>query len=211
MSAVRHYFGGIFRVLWTCAIGMRVTLRYFLKPETVVTFQYPRERDPDGIPPRHRGIHFLETEKCILCYVCAKACPVSCIDIEGHRKIDREGFKARGVAGAADYAQQGKGALITRFTIDYSKCLFCNLCCEPCPEDCIHMGPEWNFAATTRGDMLKSLLAGQRYTQDEHAFTLRAQAELTKLDAELEAEKERKKQGTAAVAAAAKKAAEGKP
>lgn len=193
MTAARRYFGDIFRLLRSCAIGMGVTLRYFLRPGTVVTFQYPHERDPDGIPARHRGIHFLETEKCILCNICVKACPVNCIDIEGHRKIDLEGFKARGVAGSETWAKQGKGALLTRFTIDYSKCLFCNLCCEPCPEDCIHMGPEWDYSATSRGEMLKSLLTGQRYSRDEHDFTHRAQAELTKLDVELEAEKERKK------------------
>jgi formate hydrogenlyase subunit 6/NADH:ubiquinone oxidoreductase subunit I len=26
-----------------------------------------------------------------------------------------------------------------QFSVDYNKCLFCNLCVEVCPKDCIHM------------------------------------------------------------------------
>ena len=33
----------------------------------------------------------------------------------------------------------GKGFRINGFTIDYTKCMFCALCVEPCPVDCITM------------------------------------------------------------------------
>ncbi len=34
----------------------------------------------------------------------------------------------------------GKGFRINVFTIDYTKSMFCALCVEPCPVDCIFMG-----------------------------------------------------------------------
>jgi NADH-quinone oxidoreductase subunit I len=37
-----------------------------------------------------------------------------------------------------------------RFEIDYSRCVFCGLCVEACPEDAIRMAPE--VPALTSGD-----------------------------------------------------------
>lgn len=138
------YFGAIFKVISSLLTGLRITVGYFLRPETVITLQYPNQLD--DLPARHRGIHFLETEKCIMCWKCARACPVDCIDIEGTRD------------GEIDGAFQAKGVVMTRFTIDYSRCIFCNLCCEPCPEQCIHMGQEFDYSAYHRHDTVKSLL-----------------------------------------------------
>jgi formate hydrogenlyase subunit 6/NADH:ubiquinone oxidoreductase subunit I len=84
---VGGYFSDIFRVAKSIAIGMGITLRYLLThKQNVSTIQYPRERDV--IPPRHRGIHYLETEKCVMCWKCSDICPVDCIYIEGTRGAD---------------------------------------------------------------------------------------------------------------------------
>ena len=37
--------------------------------------------------------------------------------------------------------------MLTRYAIDYNKCLFCSLCVDPCPVDCIHMGQQYDLAA----------------------------------------------------------------
>jgi NADH-quinone oxidoreductase subunit I len=68
---------------------------------------------------------------------------VDCIYIEktGPRKIDPASNIARG--GALD-----------RYAIDYSKCMFCALCCEPCPTDCIHMGNIHDMSAYDRESMI---------------------------------------------------------
>ncbi|MBI4575363.1 MAG: 4Fe-4S binding protein [Planctomycetes bacterium] len=208
MTAVAGYFSRVWNGLWTVLVGMRVTLRYFFKPETVVTFQYPRERDPDGIPHRHRGIHFLQAELCIFCDKCVRACPVDCITLEGTRDTDHKGISGA-VEGADYYARQGaKGALLTRFTIDYSKCLFCNLCCEPCPEDCIHMGPEWDFSGYSRLEMTKNLLTDRRYSLEDERFSRSAKKYVEELAARKKREKEEKKKA-APGAGAAKKPATG--
>jgi len=42
---------------------------------------------------------------------------------------------------------------MTRYAIDYAKCMFCALCVDPCPTDCIHMGNVHDMSGFTREDM----------------------------------------------------------
>jgi len=139
---VSEYFRDIVDTVRTIAIGMKITLRYiFMKP---VTVNYPEQRL--SFAPRYRGIHEFELNKCIACDLCAKACPVDCIYIEktGPRRIDK-------VSGLVEEGDPKNGQL-TRFAIDYSKCLFCALCTEPCPTECIHMGKLHDLSAYTRAE-----------------------------------------------------------
>ena len=68
---------------------------------------------------------------------------MDCIYIEksGPRKID----KATGVA---------TGGAMTRYAIDYAKCMFCALCVDPCPTDCIHMGNLHDLSGFDRESMI---------------------------------------------------------
>lgn len=136
---MRDYFRNLYRAVYTIAVGMRITLRYYFAH--TITRQYP-DRSPT-LQPRFRGFHYFEIEKCIGCDMCAKACPVDCIYIEksGPRKIDKE----TGIA---------RGGSLDRFAIDFSKCMFCALCVEPCPTECIHMGDVHDMSAYSRHDMI---------------------------------------------------------
>ncbi len=141
MSTVAHegYFTGMYQMMKSILIGMRITIKYCFSP--VVTIQYPFERI--SFAPRYRGIHEFEAEKCIACDMCAKACPVDCIYIDksAPRKID----KKTGTATGGD---------LLRYAIDYQKCMFCGLCTEPCPTDCIHMGKNHDLSAYSRDEMI---------------------------------------------------------
>jgi formate hydrogenlyase subunit 6/NADH:ubiquinone oxidoreductase subunit I len=253
------YFGDIYSVSKSILIGMSVTLKHMLTPQTVITKQYVGLKTPekgtvakvfgvtndyglktghlehggcvvcavakklgigehehttdpvavydryyrpddkistpkplDYLPSRHRGLHYLETEKCIMCFQCARACPVDCIDIEGTRDGDLSG------------SHRGDKVNLTRFTIDYSLCIFCDHCTMACPDKqvCIHMGKEFDFTAYTQGNLVKNLLTDLPFTKDDRMLVLDHRAEIDRL-----AEEKKKKAAEARAKAAAAKAA----
>ena len=47
-------------------------------------------------------------------------------------------------------AEGRKGFQITSYTIDYTKCLFCAICTESCPTDCIFMGSTHDLSCYSR-------------------------------------------------------------
>jgi len=159
MSALKTWFTRIGDSAKSIVIGMGITWRYMVRPKEIITIEYgsktraPKER---YIPDRHRGIHYLETEKCIHCHICEKACPVDCIAMDG----SREPFEG---------AWQGDGSYISKFILDLNKCIFCNLCCEPCPKECIHMGQEFDVAGFTRANGVKNLLTDRPWSEEDRA------------------------------------------
>jgi NADH-quinone oxidoreductase subunit I len=144
MDSVRSYFRNIYDNVTSLAIGMKITLKYCFQKTVVV--QYPEQKL--SFAPRYRGIHEFEADKCIACDQCAKACPVDCIYIDktAPRKIDKK-------LGIVNMADKKNGQLL-RFAIDYSKCLFCALCTEPCPTECIHMGKLHDLSSYSREDVV---------------------------------------------------------
>lgn len=173
------YFKNLYSVSRSILVGMWITIRYLCRPRTVVTIEYPHAYDE--VPARHRGVHILETEKCIMCFQCEAACPVDCIKIEGVRGGEIEG------------AYQGKGAVLTRFTVDYGLCMFCNLCCEPCPTDCIHLGPEFDLSSFSRDGVTRHLMAARVYTAADHEYVVAAREHIARVEAEVAAKKAAKK------------------
>jgi NADH-quinone oxidoreductase subunit I len=141
-STASDYFRNIYDNVRSILTGMKITLKYCF--QKTVTVQYPEQKL--SFAPRYRGIHEFELNKCIACDLCAKACPVDCIYIDksGPRRIDKQ-------TGLVDETDPKNGTLL-RFAIDYSKCLFCALCTEPCPTACIHMGKLHDLSCYSRDD-----------------------------------------------------------
>ncbi|MFN3075512.1 MAG: NADH-quinone oxidoreductase subunit NuoI [Alphaproteobacteria bacterium] len=129
--------------------GMALTLRYLFKPK--VTLNYPFEKGP--LSPRFRGEHVLRRyangeERCIACKLCEATCPAQAITIEAEPRADGS-------------------RRTTRYDIDMTKCIFCGLCQEACPVDAIVEGPNFEYAAETRAELMynkqKLLANGDRW------------------------------------------------
>jgi NADH-quinone oxidoreductase subunit I len=141
--------------------GMAVTLRYFFSPK--VTINYPYEKGP--LSPRFRGEHALRRysngeERCIACKLCEAVCPAQAITIEAEPREDGS-------------------RRTTRYDIDMTKCIYCGFCQEACPVDAIVEGPNFEFAAETRAELMydkaKLLSNGERW-ETELAARLSADA-----------------------------------
>jgi formate hydrogenlyase subunit 6/NADH:ubiquinone oxidoreductase subunit I len=109
-----------------------------------------------------------------MCWKCSDICPVDCIYIEGTRGSD----------GVLKGGYRGQKATLSKFSVDYTVCIFCGLCEEPCPPKCIFLGPEYDFHATDRTMMEKNLLTDEVYTDEDEAFVRWARGENERLIAE---------------------------
>jgi len=140
MGIVR-YFKNILGGLWNLLVGLSITSKYFLRITDVTTQQYPEERLP--LPARSRSMIKLiyDDEKdqfnCVACLMCMKACPNSCIKLEGVRGAD------------------GKRKMTT-FKLDFSTCIFCGYCVEACGFDALtFVSEEYENAVYKRGSLLQ--------------------------------------------------------
>ena len=136
--------------------GMAITFRQIFKPKATVN--YPYERGP--ISARFRGEHALRRypngeERCIACKLCEAICPAQAITIEAEPRDDGS-------------------RRTTRYDIDMVKCIYCGFCEEACPVDAIVEGPNFEFAAETREELLynkqKLLDNGERWESEIEAI-----------------------------------------
>jgi len=139
-----EYFNNIIYGVHSFVTGLKVTWSHFInKKDLVATLQYPHEKWP--IPGRNIGFDHSEynlirsrlhvdIDDCIACMQCEKACPVDCIKIDAIKPSKDSDFDC----GITSNDTQKK-MIVSRFTIDMSECMYCNLCVYPCPEECIYM------------------------------------------------------------------------
>ncbi len=114
---------GVYRVLRSLMTGLKVTLGYLVRPSTVVTQQYPENRDTLKLPERYRSeLRLIDDNgyhRCPGCKICEKACPNGSIKI-----MARKGT----VTGKTELDQ---------FVWRLDTCTFCYACVQSCPFDAI--------------------------------------------------------------------------
>jgi NADH-quinone oxidoreductase subunit I len=117
--------------------GLGATLKalqsFRQKPETYaaegsVTIQYPFELP--HIPVNGRYQLDVAMDDCIVCDLCAKICPVNCIQIEPIRATETFATTSDG---------SPRKIYAATFDIDMAKCMYCGLCTTVCPTECIIM------------------------------------------------------------------------
>jgi NADH-quinone oxidoreductase subunit I len=107
------------------ADGFGMTFKHlFRKP---FTQEYPEYKRP--LPERSRARIILTRdpdggERCVACYLCSAACPVSCISMQSAEQKDGRRYAAW-------------------FRINFGRCIYCGLCEEACPTSAIQLTPDF--------------------------------------------------------------------
>jgi NADH-quinone oxidoreductase subunit I len=102
------------------------------KFSSIPTIAYPEAKR--GYSGRMRGRHILKeredhTLKCVACYMCQKACPADCIDIE-----------------AGEHPVLAYEKYPVKFEIDLLRCVYCGYCVDACPKDAIWMTRDYELS-----------------------------------------------------------------
>jgi len=115
---------------------------YFKQLEGTNTIQYPKQQLP--VPEVGRYQLDVEIDDCIVCDLCAKVCPVNCIDIESIKATEAIGQTSDGTT---------KRLYAAKFDIDMAKCMYCGLCTIVCPTECIVMTNQYDKSVFQLSDL----------------------------------------------------------
>ena len=115
---------------------------YFKQLEGTNTIQYPKQQLP--VPEVGRYQLDVEMDDCIVCDLCAKICPVNCIDIEAIKATEAIGQTSDGTT---------KRLYAAKFDIDMAKCMYCGLCTIVCPTECIVMTNQYDKTVFALSDL----------------------------------------------------------
>jgi NADH-quinone oxidoreductase chain I len=113
------------------ARGLAVTMKNAMRRP--ITTQYPEQKL--NVSRRTRGNQLVwNKDACIACSMCAKVCPVSCIDMVTSR-------------------DENKKLKMDKMDVDTGLCISCGLCVEACPQKCLFMDSAYEKARYSRKDL----------------------------------------------------------
>jgi NADH-quinone oxidoreductase subunit I len=118
--------------LLSCLKGLGVVWMNFFKfKERKQTVLYPLEEIV--VPPSYRGALVFRPERCIVCELCEKACPVP-------------GTRTEKTIELYHHVGGNKKRELDEFYIDYASCINCYLCVEACPVDALLPGSSFELS-----------------------------------------------------------------
>jgi len=101
----------------------------YLNENSIIKNKKRLESSPRQAPPRTRGFHTNDWEKCIGCGTCEDICPTKAINMVERLDVPEKA-----------------GELQQRPAIDYGRCCFCALCVDTCTTDSLNMSNEYIYA-----------------------------------------------------------------
>ena len=153
---------------------------YFEQQNGIATVQYPHQKLP--VPEVGRYQLNVEIDDCIVCDLCAKICPVNCIEIEAIKSTEAIGKTSDGSV---------KRLYAPKFDIDMAKCMYCGLCTTVCPTECIVMTQEYDRSVTHISDLnykFATMTEEEAQQKKEELEKLQAERQAAKLAAMNKAE-----------------------
>ena len=185
------YNNSFFSVVAALLKGMKLTLQhffragqrrpatyvdhpdYFRQPDGLVTLKYPYESIPVPDVGRYR-LHN-EIDDCIVCDLCAKICPVNCIEIDAIKATEDIGITSDGTK---------KRLYAATFNIDLAKCCYCGLCTAVCPTDCLTMTKVYDFPEVDIKNMIYHFTdLSPEQAEEKRQLLARQQAEMAEAKA----------------------------
>lgn len=147
MNSFTEYFRGIFNGLRSLLNGLSVTGKYFVKPGTTVTQQYPNNRKDLKMFDMFKGEVIMphnekNEHKCTGCGICEINCPNGSIEIISATIVNEDGKKQR---------------IIDKHIYHLGMCTFCGLCVKTCPSQALAFGQEFEHAVFDRTKLTKVL------------------------------------------------------
>lgn len=147
MNSFTEYFRGIFSGIRSLLAGLSVTGKYFVKPGTTVTQQYPNNRKDLKMFDMFKGEVIMphnerNEHKCTGCGICEINCPNGSIEVISATIVSDEGKKQR---------------IIDRHIYHLGMCTFCGLCVKTCPSQALAFGQEFEHAVFDRTKLTKVL------------------------------------------------------
>ncbi|MCI5148276.1 MAG: 4Fe-4S dicluster domain-containing protein [Candidatus Electrothrix sp. MAN1_4] len=133
--------------------GMEITVKYFLNPKTVITQQYPENRDTLKMFDRFRGpVSMPHNENgennCTGCGICEKACPNGSISVLATK--DLSGRKVLG-----------------QYIYRAGQCTFCGLCVESCHFGAIELARDFELTVYDKNELIWVLNKPQKISSGE--------------------------------------------
>ncbi len=134
-----RYLNKIFTGFYSLIQGMDITLKYFINPKTVITQQYPENRDTLKMFDRFRGPVSMPQDEngnntCTACGICEKACPNGSISVLATKNLS--GRK-----------------VLDQYIYRVGQCTFCGLCVEACPFDAIALSQDFELTVYDRHEL----------------------------------------------------------
>ena len=82
-----------------------------------------------------RGHLVLHVESCTACMLCVRECPAWCISLRARQEPD----PAPAIGGGR---KERTRHVLESFEVDYGLCMYCSVCVDVCPTDCLSWLPE---------------------------------------------------------------------